>query len=47
MLDSIKRDILFDIDSEELRVIVLTAEGAVFCAGHDLKELVRSGFKFV
>lgn len=29
-----------DIDNNQLRVIVLTAMGSIFSAGHNLKELV-------
>ena len=30
-------------ENSEVRVIVLCANGAVFCSGHDLKELARAG----
>ncbi|NWW74100.1 ECHD3 protein, partial [Climacteris rufus] len=39
MLQSLRRDLLHDAKSRELRVIVIAAEGPVFCSGHDLKEL--------
>ena len=39
MLNSIKSDILKNMD-ENLRVIVISANGPVFSSGHDLKELV-------
>uniref|UniRef100_A0A674GY54 Enoyl-CoA hydratase domain-containing protein 3, mitochondrial n=1 Tax=Taeniopygia guttata TaxID=59729 RepID=A0A674GY54_TAEGU len=39
MLQSLRRDLLHDVQSRELRVIVIAAEGPVFCSGHDLKEL--------
>ena len=38
MLQRLKDDLTRDIDN--LRVIILTANGKVFSAGHDLKELV-------
>ena len=40
MLESIKSDLTHDVDSPDLRVIILKAEGPVFSAGHDLRELV-------
>ncbi|XP_070610981.1 enoyl-CoA hydratase domain-containing protein 3, mitochondrial [Erythrolamprus reginae] len=39
MLKSLRRDILHDVDSTDLRVIIISAEGPVFSSGHDLKEL--------
>ncbi|XP_032064075.1 enoyl-CoA hydratase domain-containing protein 3, mitochondrial [Aythya fuligula] len=39
MLQALKEDLLHDAKSKELRVIVISAEGPVFCSGHDLKEL--------
>ncbi|NXQ24958.1 ECHD3 protein, partial [Alaudala cheleensis] len=39
MLQSLRGDLLHDVKSRELRVIVIAAEGPVFCSGHDLKEL--------
>ncbi|XP_042728858.1 enoyl-CoA hydratase domain-containing protein 3, mitochondrial [Lagopus leucura] len=39
MLQALKEDLLHDVKSKELRVIVISAEGPVFCSGHDLKEL--------
>uniref|UniRef100_A0A8D0HR44 Enoyl-CoA hydratase domain-containing protein 3, mitochondrial n=1 Tax=Sphenodon punctatus TaxID=8508 RepID=A0A8D0HR44_SPHPU len=39
MLKSLRHDLLHDIESKELRVIIISAEGPVFSAGHDLKEL--------
>ncbi|OPJ77858.1 enoyl-CoA hydratase domain-containing protein 3, mitochondrial [Patagioenas fasciata] len=39
MLQSLREDLLHDAKSKELRVIVISAEGPVFCSGHDLKEL--------
>nr|XP_039254696.1 enoyl-CoA hydratase domain-containing protein 3, mitochondrial-like [Styela clava] len=40
MLNTLKENISKDVDSEKLRVIVLSANGPVFSAGHDLKELM-------
>ena len=40
MLESIKENLVRDIDSKDLRVIVIRANGPVFSSGHDLKELV-------
>ncbi|XP_075408503.1 enoyl-CoA hydratase domain-containing protein 3, mitochondrial [Tenrec ecaudatus] len=39
MLKSLQSDLLHDADSKDLRVIIISAEGPVFSAGHDLKEL--------
>ncbi|XP_069048629.1 enoyl-CoA hydratase domain-containing protein 3, mitochondrial isoform X3 [Lepisosteus oculatus] len=39
MLNSLRTDILHEIDSDDLRVIIISAEGPVFSSGHDLKEL--------
>ena len=39
MLDSLKCNLLHNLDNE-LRVIILSANGPVFSSGHDLKELV-------
>ncbi|XP_050180942.1 enoyl-CoA hydratase domain-containing protein 3, mitochondrial [Myiozetetes cayanensis] len=39
MLRCLRQDLLHDVKSRELRVIVIAAEGPVFCSGHDLKEL--------
>lgn len=42
MLDSLRENILADIDSEDLRVIIISAKGPVFSSGHDLKELTSA-----
>ncbi|XP_054843813.1 enoyl-CoA hydratase domain-containing protein 3, mitochondrial [Eublepharis macularius] len=39
MLKSLREDLLRDIDSPDLRVIIISGEGPVFSSGHDLKEL--------
>ncbi|XP_066490367.1 enoyl-CoA hydratase domain-containing protein 3, mitochondrial [Tiliqua scincoides] len=41
MLKSLREDLLHDIDSTDLRVIVISGEGPVFSSGHDLKELTH------
>lgn len=41
MMDSILEELNKDLDSKELRCIVLSACGSVWSAGHNLKELVR------
>ena len=40
MLEAIKSDLSKDTNDRNLRVIILRANGPVFSAGHDLKELV-------
>uniref|UniRef100_A0A3Q2XF08 Enoyl-CoA hydratase domain-containing protein 3, mitochondrial n=1 Tax=Hippocampus comes TaxID=109280 RepID=A0A3Q2XF08_HIPCM len=42
MLESLREDILTDVDSPDLRVIIISAEGPVFSSGHDLKELTSA-----
>ncbi|KAJ8020470.1 Enoyl-CoA hydratase domain-containing protein 3, mitochondrial [Holothuria leucospilota] len=42
MLQSLKRDLLHKSADQELRVIILSAEGPVFSSGHDLKELTSA-----
>uniref|UniRef100_A0A667YW08 Enoyl-CoA hydratase domain-containing protein 3, mitochondrial n=2 Tax=Myripristis murdjan TaxID=586833 RepID=A0A667YW08_9TELE len=42
MLESLRENILTDIDSENLRVIIISAKGPVFSSGHDLKELTSA-----
>ncbi|XP_021071664.1 enoyl-CoA hydratase domain-containing protein 3, mitochondrial [Mus pahari] len=39
MLKSLRSDILHEAESEDLKVIIISAEGPVFSSGHDLKEL--------
>jgi enoyl-CoA hydratase/carnithine racemase len=41
MLNTLIDDIIGTEEDPSLRVIVIAAEGPVFSAGHDLKELVR------
>ncbi|XP_057711633.1 enoyl-CoA hydratase domain-containing protein 3, mitochondrial [Corythoichthys intestinalis] len=42
MLESLQKDILADVDNQDLRVIIISAEGPVFSSGHDLKELTSA-----
>uniref|UniRef100_A0A8D3A8X2 Enoyl-CoA hydratase domain-containing protein 3, mitochondrial n=1 Tax=Scophthalmus maximus TaxID=52904 RepID=A0A8D3A8X2_SCOMX len=42
MLESLRENILTDVDSEDLRLIIISANGPVFSSGHDLKELTSS-----
>nr|XP_057923777.1 enoyl-CoA hydratase domain-containing protein 3, mitochondrial [Doryrhamphus excisus] len=42
MLESLREDILTDVDSQDLRIIIISAEGPVFSSGHDLKELTSA-----
>ncbi|PIK57049.1 putative enoyl-CoA hydratase domain-containing protein 3, mitochondrial-like [Apostichopus japonicus] len=49
MLHSLKNDLLKETagDEEEVRIIIISGEGPVFCAGHDLKELTsETGRKY-
>ncbi|KAH0617147.1 hypothetical protein JD844_028850 [Phrynosoma platyrhinos] len=41
MLRSLREDILHDIGNTDLRIIIISGEGPVFCSGHDLKELTH------
>uniref|UniRef100_A0A2K6TQT1 Enoyl-CoA hydratase domain-containing protein 3, mitochondrial n=1 Tax=Saimiri boliviensis boliviensis TaxID=39432 RepID=A0A2K6TQT1_SAIBB len=41
MLKSLRSDILRDAESNDLKVIIISAEGPVFSSGHDLKELTE------
>lgn len=40
MMDELIQNITTDKDNTNLRIIVINAEGPVFSAGHNLKELV-------
>ncbi|XP_072528536.1 enoyl-CoA hydratase domain-containing protein 3, mitochondrial [Salminus brasiliensis] len=42
MLNSLREDILTDLDDNDLRVIIISAQGPVFSSGHDLKELTSA-----
>lgn len=46
MLKAVKNNLLAET-GEEVRVIIISGEGSVFCAGHDLKELVKSLSNFL
>ena len=40
MLEELKRNLMECAERDDSRVIILSAEGPVFSAGHNLKELV-------
>lgn len=42
MLKSLRESILSEVDSKDLRVIIISAKGPVFSSGHDLKELTSA-----
>lgn len=42
MMEQLLNDITDDISNKSLRVIIISANGPVFCAGHDLKELIAT-----
>ncbi|XP_076016141.1 enoyl-CoA hydratase domain-containing protein 3, mitochondrial [Genypterus blacodes] len=42
MLESLRENIVTDVDSDDLRVIIISAKGPVFSSGHDLKELTSA-----
>ncbi|KAJ8006911.1 hypothetical protein DPEC_G00112120 [Dallia pectoralis] len=42
MINSLRDDILADINNNDLRVIIISAKGPVFSSGHDLKELTSA-----
>ena len=44
MLTALTEDLSRDVDSDDLRVIIISAEGPVYSSGHDLKELVTVFF---
>ncbi|KAJ7329266.1 hypothetical protein JRQ81_015440 [Phrynocephalus forsythii] len=47
MLESLREDLLQDVESTDLRVIIISGEGPVFSSGHDLKELThKKGEKY-
>lgn len=39
MLETIKNDLTYDLKKDEVRVVIIRANGPVFSSGHDLKEL--------
>ncbi|XP_077990011.1 enoyl-CoA hydratase domain-containing protein 3, mitochondrial-like [Glandiceps talaboti] len=39
MLESLREDLLHDVDSHDLRVIIISSRGPVYSSGHNLKEL--------
>ncbi|XP_073694221.1 enoyl-CoA hydratase domain-containing protein 3, mitochondrial [Garra rufa] len=42
MLESLRENLLTDSHTDDLRVIIISARGPVFSAGHDLKELTAA-----
>ncbi|XP_075064735.1 enoyl-CoA hydratase domain-containing protein 3, mitochondrial isoform X2 [Mixophyes fleayi] len=42
MLQSLQKDILYEVHDMDLRVIIIAAEGPVFSSGHNLKEFTAS-----
>ncbi|CAB1421811.1 unnamed protein product [Pleuronectes platessa] len=42
MLESLRENLVTDVDSDDLRVIIISAKGPVFSSGHDLKELTSA-----
>nr|CAB3240628.1 enoyl-CoA hydratase domain-containing protein 3, mitochondrial [Phallusia mammillata] len=40
LMESLKDNILRGVKEESLRVIIISANGPVFCSGHDLQELI-------
>ncbi|XP_034382133.1 enoyl-CoA hydratase domain-containing protein 3, mitochondrial [Cyclopterus lumpus] len=42
MLESLRENIMADVDSDDLRVVIISARGPVFSSGHDLKELTSA-----
>ncbi|KAL2102618.1 hypothetical protein ACEWY4_001786 [Coilia grayii] len=42
MLASLRENIVTGVDSDDLRVIIISARGPVFSSGHDLKELTST-----
>lgn len=46
MMEDLIEDLTLDENDPSVRCVVLKAEGRVFSAGHDLKELVNSYGRF-
>ena len=42
MLDMLFSKIMASADNPEIRVVIISAKGPVFCAGHDLKEITKA-----
>jgi len=42
LMNSLKSNLTHEINDLDLRVIILSANGPVFCSGHDLKELTAT-----
>ena len=42
MMESLKKELLDAATNESIRVVILAANGPIFCAGHDLKEITEA-----
>jgi len=42
MMESLKKELLDVATNESIRVVILAANGPIFCAGHDLKEITEA-----
>ena len=42
MMKSLKKELLDVATNESIRVVILAANGPIFCAGHDLKEITEA-----
>ena len=42
MMESLKKELLDVASNESTRVVILAANGPIFCAGHDLKEITEA-----
>ena len=42
MLDALHEKIMDSAENPKIRVVIISAKGPVFCAGHDLKEITQA-----
>lgn len=42
MLDALHEKIMNSAENPKIRVVIISAKGPVFCAGHDLKEIIQA-----
>ena len=42
MLDTLHEKIMESAKNPKIRVVIISAKGPVFCAGHDLKEITQA-----
>ena len=42
MLDTLHEKIMASAENSKIRVVIISAKGPVFCAGHDLKEITQA-----